>query len=328
MIKKHFALLAICLFFIAIITSACGGGGKTTPPDNSALYYLLAQQNANNNQEQQNNQQQENNNQQQENNEQENGVIEVTLDDDVLQKLGYQKEEKTKTIEGYEVTYYTLYNLKKGEEEITSIEIPSTFTYENKTYKITKIGNTAFFHCLSLNHITIPEGVTEIEDGDAYEIDENTTPYGSFAGVGGLAPEGITIELPSSLTKIGKNAFYASTITTIEIPESVTTIGGYAFSSSTIRTVEIPSSVTTIEGGVFANCRNLTSVTIPNSVTTIGEYAFYYTSLENVTIPSSVTTIGEDAFYRVDNINISEEQKSLPNYPWGANKVNGISVSL
>ena len=32
MIKKHFALLAICLFFIAIITSACGGGGKTTPP--------------------------------------------------------------------------------------------------------------------------------------------------------------------------------------------------------------------------------------------------------------------------------------------------------
>ena len=32
MIKKHFALLAVCLFFIAIITSACGGGGKTTPP--------------------------------------------------------------------------------------------------------------------------------------------------------------------------------------------------------------------------------------------------------------------------------------------------------
>ena len=32
MIKKHFALLTICLFLIAIITSACGGGGKTTPP--------------------------------------------------------------------------------------------------------------------------------------------------------------------------------------------------------------------------------------------------------------------------------------------------------
>ncbi len=50
MTKKNFALLAICLFFVAIITSACGGGGKTTPPDNSSLYYLLAQQNANNDQ--------------------------------------------------------------------------------------------------------------------------------------------------------------------------------------------------------------------------------------------------------------------------------------
>ena len=55
MIKKKFAFLAICLFFIAIITSACGGG-KTTPPDNSAYYYyLLAQQNANNNEQEQQN---------------------------------------------------------------------------------------------------------------------------------------------------------------------------------------------------------------------------------------------------------------------------------
>lgn len=55
MIKKKFAFLAICLFFLAIITSACGSGGKTTPPDNSAFYYLLAQQNTNNNEQERQN---------------------------------------------------------------------------------------------------------------------------------------------------------------------------------------------------------------------------------------------------------------------------------
>ena len=40
MIKKNFAFLLICLFFVAVITSACGGS-KTTPADNSAFYYLF-----------------------------------------------------------------------------------------------------------------------------------------------------------------------------------------------------------------------------------------------------------------------------------------------
>ncbi len=42
--KKHFALLIVCLFGVAIIVSACGGDGKTLPTDNSSLYYLFAQQ--------------------------------------------------------------------------------------------------------------------------------------------------------------------------------------------------------------------------------------------------------------------------------------------
>ena len=43
-----------------------------------------------------------------------------------------------------------------------AVTIPSTVTYNSKTYRVTSIGFTAFYDCSSLTSITIPESVTGI----------------------------------------------------------------------------------------------------------------------------------------------------------------------
>jgi len=149
----------------------------------------------------------------------------------------------------------------------------------------------------------------------------------------------ISYAIPSSVTSIGKYAFYGCYLTSITIPSSVTSIGessllgelltsinvdnqnsvyasidGVLFDKN-IRTLisyplgrnqkiyVIPSSVTSIGSGAFIHCGYLTNITIPSSVTSIGDWAFSECySLTNVTIPSSVTSIGDYAFAYCDNL--------------------------
>ena len=118
-----------------------------------------------------------------------------------------------------------------------------------------------------------------------------------------------SVNIPNSVTKIGKGAFsgcrgltsikvengntvydardncnaiiITSTNTLMAgcknttIPNSVTTIGESAFSGySGLTSVDIPNSVTNIDKSAFSGCSGLTSVTIPNSVTNIDKSAF------------------------------------------------------
>ena len=46
-------------------------------------------------------------------------------------------------------------------------------------------------------------------------------------------------------------------------------------------------------------------------------------ALETVTLGNSLETIGSAAFYGVKNIILTDAQKTLTGYPWGAKKVNG-----
>ena len=141
------------------------------------------------------------------------------------------------------------------------IVIPSTVTYDGKTYNVTRIGHFAFFGCSSLESINIPE----------------------------------------SVTSIGSEAFRGcSSLTSINIPESVTSnIGDYAFNGcSSLESVNIPDGMTSSIGDyAFFGCSSLTSVVIGDGVTSIGDRAFRNcSSLESVVIGDGVTSIGQSAF--------------------------------
>jgi hypothetical protein len=153
-----------------------------------------------------------------------------------------------------------------------NVIIPST----KNGLPVTSIDYMAFFYCLNLTNVTIP----------------------------------------NSITNIGNNAFEDCTnLTTVTIGNNVTSIGNWAFEfCGSLTNVTIPNSVTTIGQGAFSDCTSLTNVTIGNCVTSIADSAFYGTSLTSVMIPNSVTNIGEYAFYNCPSLTSITVDTNNPSY--------------
>ena len=144
------------------------------------------------------------------------------------------------------------------------------------------VGSHAFSQVYSLTSVSLPEGLTSIDEW-------------AFSGCSNLT----SVTIPESVTSIGVCAFSnCSSLTSVTIPGSVTSIGSSAFfGCSSLTSVTIPESVTSIDNNAFENCSSLTSITIPESVTSIAEFAFSgCSSLTSVTIPASVTSLGQGAF--------------------------------
>ena len=139
------------------------------------------------------------------------------------------------------------------------IVIPSSVNYNGRTYRVTSIGDYAFYRCYSLTSVVIPNSVTRIGEK-------------AFTFCGSLT----SIEIPNSVKSIGDEAFDScSGLTSIEIPNSVTSIGRLAFSCcSSLTSVVIPNSVTSVGSYAFSCCENLTSIEIAGSVKSIGAGAF------------------------------------------------------
>lgn len=136
-----------------------------------------------------------------------------------------------------------------------------------------------------------------------------------------------TINLPESITSIGRSAFKSCKGLTgpLNLPESLTTIEEYAFYGCTgftsdltlhdgITTIErnafslctgfdgkltLPKGLTKIEGGVFNNCVGLNgSLDLPAGIKTIELYAFVRCSgfTGSLILPEGLTSIGNNAF--------------------------------
>ena len=204
----------------------------------------------------------------------------------------------------------------------TDVVIPSIY----EQLPVTSIGERAFYNCIELTSIVIPDSVTSIEN-EAFArclkliqiwnyselpIERGSEEFGYIAyyakhvytgqeeGFQTVTDEGyIFYEEGDEHYLLG----YRENQTELRLPETSPTGSDYAiyqyafYWGSSLINIEIPNSVTEIGGSAFYGCSGLTSITIPDGVTSIGESAFSSChGLESVTIGSGVTSIGSSAF--------------------------------
>ena len=119
---------------------------------------------------------------------------------------------------------------------------------------VEKIGRAAFWNCISLTEINIPDSVKCIE-------------MVAFNNCKKLA----SIELPDCVETIPSNCF------------------GFCES---LCTVKLPINLKVIEDLAFNQCKSLTSISLPDGLLVIGDSAFSFTGITSISVPSTVTETG------------------------------------
>jgi len=134
-----------------------------------------------------------------------------------------------------------------------------------------------------------------------------------------------SVSFPESLTSIGYQAFWNTTLTEADValpaslgetkrhwaryncmaytdlvawPEGLITIEQNAFSGcDSLLSVALPDGLTSIGSAAFRDCNSLLSVVLPEGLKSIGGVAFQgAASLASVSFPESLTSIGVYAF--------------------------------
>ena len=134
---------------------------------------------------------------------------------------------------------------------------------------------------LGVSDFTTLRNIQSLEHLDISRVNLSVLPTEAFLECTNIK----SVILPNTLTAIGTQAFWGSSLVSISIPASVEEIRGSAFfgcSSLKTETFEKGSKLKT--GAGFSHCTSLTTIEIPASVETIGQYAFNdCTSLHTVT---------------------------------------------
>ena len=195
---------------------------------------------------------------------------------------------------------------------------------------VDRVNKDAFFNCTNLTSITIPGGMPDTIEPDAFsgstrltkfEVADGNKTYSATDGVLFNADKTVLVlypkgksgsyEIPGTVQSIRTKAFQnCSGLTHVTIPASVISngtglsyvpgLGSYAFSGCTGLTKVTFADNSNLDGiaeGAFANCTALTEINLPESITSIGRQAFENcSSLTSITIPQRVETIYEYAF--------------------------------
>ncbi len=181
-----------------------------------------------------------------------------------------------------------------GEGAFSACVYLSSFDFSEVTGKI---GNFAFYGCLSLTSVVAPY-ITEIGEGS----------FCNCASLSEFSAERLEIVGNNAFAPNDENSTYVNRLESVNLP-ALTYVGDYAFyASQSLKSIDL-SKVTFIGEGAFAFCTALESVTLTETLTEAPAYAFYgCVALSKINF-SHLVKIGEGAFCAV----ILPENLSLDN---------------
>ena len=176
--------------------------------------------------------------------------------------------------------------------------------YSNGRVRLRGTGEMYDYESSGFTSNTFLSPFVENENIKSVVVSEGITSIGTFTFqfCNNLA----SVSLPSTLTRIKRNSFMPHLdpylphqelygLTAVNIPSSVTEIGKYAFSGTQLTSLTVPRSVTAVGEGAFSDCHLLETVRYEGAV--IGEKMFVWCShLKNFTIAVTCTEIEAHAF--------------------------------
>ena len=198
---------------------------------------------------------------------------------------------------------------------LTSVSLPDSMS--NRLFL------DMFEGCTNLKSVDIPDGITDIYEGDLASCPNWTDIYyDNWGRVWNRVVSNVRDSIPDRMNVHFKDNIYDSgscgeNVTWTLTADGTLTISGtgamtdYTYDSRSpwyscrtyIKRVVMQQGVTSIGDHAFWDCSGLTSVTIPDGVTSIGGGAFWdCAALTSVTIPGSVTNVGQDAFYNCSSL--------------------------
>jgi len=165
--------------------------------------------------------------------------------------------EKLQTSDYYIADYMNAFSgflIKNGINIFKVKEIPNEYLRGN-TYVFeadvpqgcSSVGDKAFAYAINLKKLVLPASVKHIG-------------MGMCLGCIQLAE----VKLPNACDDFNTNyAFFGCiSLQHINLPSTLTTIGRYCFAGSGLIDIDIPASVTTIKGNAFEGCTNLQTIQI------------------------------------------------------------------
>ena len=244
------------------------------------------------------------------------GEIEVPVDEYVPKIYDYftfnkNSDGKSVTLTGYD----------KSLLDSTDIVIPATVSQneneqwiEGNTYTVTAIADGD----LSNGGVFTNSGITSIE------LPSTLTSIGRFAFLNcSSLTGGLNLGECTSLISIGSAAFYGcSGFTGLTLPEGLTSIWDLAFYNCSGLKGELNlgecTDLMSIGGSAFYGCSGFTDLILPEGLKSIGDMAFYGCSnLTNITLPEGLTSMGYGVFNSCSSLKSITLPSSLTSMGYG-----------
>ncbi len=183
--------------------------------------------------------------------------------------------------------------------DMACMEIPSQIDGK----RVTAIGKSLLKGGKQLTHLKLRDGIEIIEDSAfegcielvKVELPSTLTKIGKRAFAGCMISD---ITLPDGLQALGASTFEKTLITKLVIPDSVTELAPFSFAGQDrLLEVSLPKNLTAIPEGAFQGCQNLKWISLPPKIERIGDNAFQYAGIEAIDFPDTVKHIGKQAFH-------------------------------